>query len=71
MRKRGLTNRWLAERINVNIRTINKIYNKSTIDTQQLLAISKALGINFFQYFSDDIEAALRNAPRPEDDAKA
>ena len=52
LRRQGRTNRWLAERINVNIRTVNKIFEKSVIDTQQLMLISQALGVDFFQYYS-------------------
>ena len=44
LRKQGKTNSWLAKEINVNPRTVNKIFLKSVIDTHQLLQIS-----NFFQ----------------------
>ena len=53
LRRQGKTNRWLAERINVNIRTVNKIFQKSVIDTQQLTLISIALGVDFFRYYSE------------------
>lgn len=52
LRRQGRTNRWLAERINVHPRTINKIFQKSVIDTQQLLHISYALGVDFFEVYS-------------------
>ncbi|MBR5726155.1 MAG: helix-turn-helix transcriptional regulator [Muribaculaceae bacterium] len=52
LRRQGKNNRWLAERINVNPRTVNKIFLKNTIDTQQLLLISRALGVDFFQCYS-------------------
>lgn len=52
LRRQGHTNEWLAERINVHSRTVQKIFLKSTIDTQQLLAISRALGVDFFQLYS-------------------
>ena len=56
LRRQGKTNRWLAERINVNIRTVNKIYQKSVIDTQQLTLISIALGVDFFRYYSEALK---------------
>ncbi len=52
LRRQGHTNEWLAERINVHPRTVQKIFLKSTIDTQQLLAISQALGVDFFLLYS-------------------
>lgn len=52
LRRQGHTNEWLAKRIHVHPRTIQKIFLKSTIDTQQLFLISQALGIDFFQFFS-------------------
>ena len=37
LRRQGKTNRWLAEGINVNMRTVNKIFLKRVIDTQRLM----------------------------------
>ena len=52
LRRQGHTNEWLADRINVHPRTVQKIFLKSTIDTQQLLAISQALEVDFFRLYS-------------------
>lgn len=52
LRRQGHTNEWLAERINVHPRTVQKIFLKPTIDTQQLLAISQVLDVDFFQLYS-------------------
>ncbi len=52
LRRQGKTNRWLADGINVNMRTVNKIFLKRVIDTQRLMQISRLLGVDFFQYFS-------------------
>ena len=52
LHKQGRSNRWLAEGINVNMRTVNKIFLKRVIDTQRLMQISRLLGVDFFQYFS-------------------
>ena len=64
LRSQGKTNRWLAERINVNIRTVNKIFEKSVIDTQQLTLISEALGVDFFRYYSEAL--GLRGSVKEE-----
>lgn len=52
LRRQGKTNQWLAEQISVNLRTVNKIFQKVSIDTQQLMFISLALKVDFFQYYS-------------------
>ncbi len=55
LRRQGKTNGWLAEQINVNPRTINKIFLKSIIDTQQLFQISQVMGVDFFKFYSDEL----------------
>ena len=52
LRRQGKTNAWFAKEINVNQRTVNKIFLKGVIDTHQLLLISQALGVDFFKYYS-------------------
>lgn len=64
LRRQGKNNRWLAERISVNIRTVNKIFEKTVIDTQQLSLISEALGVDFFRYYSEALKTE-ENAPQP------
>lgn len=51
----GRTNKWLAKQINCHPRTINKIFNKTVIDTAQLSRISKALNHDFFRDISDNL----------------
>ena len=53
LRRQGKTNGWLARTINVHPRTINKIFLKSVIDTEQLLQISRAMGVDFFRLYSE------------------
>ncbi|MBO6118449.1 MAG: helix-turn-helix transcriptional regulator [Bacteroidales bacterium] len=55
LRRQGKTNSWFAEQLNVNPRTVNKIFLKSVIDTQQLFLISKALDVDFFRYYSENL----------------
>lgn len=56
LRRQGHTNEWLAEHINVHPRTVQKIFLKPTIDTQQLLTISQALRVDFFRLYSDQVK---------------
>ena len=53
LRRQAKTNRWFAEQINVNPRTVNKIFQKSVIDTHQLLLISRCLKVDFFRFYSN------------------
>ena len=63
LRRQGHTNEWLADQISVNIRTVNKIFLKQTIDIQQLYQISKALDTDFFSTYSN-ILSTLPNKGR-------
>ena len=56
LRRQAKTNRWFAEQINVNPRTVNKIFQKSVIDTHQLLRISRCLNVDFFCYYSNALK---------------
>lgn len=53
LRRQGYTNAWLAEKIGITPRTLQKLFNKPSIDTQQLYVISKALGVDMFKYYSN------------------
>lgn len=58
LRRQNHTNEWLADRIHVHPRTVQKIFAKSTIDTQQLFVISQALGVDFFYQYSQCLSGA-------------
>lgn len=53
LRRQNRTNHWLAEQLGVNARTVNKIFQKSVIDTQQLMVVSQILHTDFFAYYSE------------------
>lgn len=55
LRRQGKTNAWFAKEINVNPRTVNKIFLKGVIDTHQLLLISQVLGVDFFKFYSEQL----------------
>ena len=52
LRRQGHTNQWLADQLGVDRRTLQRLYNKPSIDTQQLLRISRVLGKDFFSLYS-------------------
>ena len=58
LRRQGHTNAWLAERINITPRALQKIFLKQSIDTQQLFAISQALQVDFFEKYSTVLTSA-------------
>ena len=53
LRRQGHTNAWLADQIGVTPRTLQKLFNKSSIDTQQLLRICYVLHTDLFRPYSD------------------
>lgn len=53
LRRSGHTNAWLMDRIGVSERTLQRLFNKPSIDTQQLFLISTAIGIDFFRLYSE------------------
>lgn len=61
LRKQSRSNQWLADQIKCHPRTINKIFKKSVIDTDQLLRISKALNKNFFNIYADILDKKSRD----------
>ena len=52
LRRQSHTNEWLADQIGVCPRTLQRIYNKPSIDTHLLLRISQALHTNLFLPYS-------------------
>lgn len=53
LRRQGHTNEWLMDRIGVSERTLQRLFNKPSIDTQQLFLISTVLEKDFFLYYSN------------------
>lgn len=52
LRRQGHTNEWLMERIGVSERTLQRLFNKPSIDTQKLFLICHALQTDFFRNYS-------------------
>ena len=59
LRRQKKTNQWFADQLCVNIRTVNKIFLKDIIDTEQLYQISYILKTDLFQHYSKE----LKNLP--------
>jgi len=64
LRRQGRTNEWLADKIGVTPRTLQKIFNKHSVNTQQLEIISRALGVDFFCYYSNSLSLPCPMSPR-------
>ena len=62
LRRSGHTNQWLADRIGITPRTLQKLFNKPSIDTQQLFLISRALGVDLFACYSKNIKESPYNS---------
>ena len=62
LRRSGHTNQWLADRIGITPRTLQKLFNKPSVDTQQLLTISRALGADLFSYYSMSLKESPYNS---------
>ena len=56
LRHQHRTNAWLAEQLNIDRRTLQRLYNKPSIDTQQLMRICKILDKDFFRYYSEALQ---------------
>lgn len=57
LRRQGHNNEWLADHIGVTPRTLQRIYNRPSIDTHLLLRISKVLHTNLFLPYFDFVSS--------------
>ena len=57
----GISKSELARRTGIANQNVDRILSKSRIDTDKLVAISKALGYNFFLEFVDSNHSAIAN----------
>jgi plasmid maintenance system antidote protein VapI len=57
LRRQGHNNEWLAGQINVTPRTVQRIFNKPSLDSQLLFNISKALHTNLFRPYTTRLNA--------------
>jgi transcriptional regulator with XRE-family HTH domain len=52
----GMTQSELARRVGTSSQNLGKMLKRSSIDTQRLLKLSKALRFDFFQYYSLQVQ---------------
>jgi len=57
LHRQGRSNQWLADQIGVTPRTLQRIYNKPSIDTQLLFRISQNLRTDLFLPYSNILSA--------------
>jgi lambda repressor-like predicted transcriptional regulator len=53
----GRTVKWLADKIEVAKSTVYKCLKRPSIDCARLMEISLAMDVNFFQIYSDALQA--------------
>ncbi len=55
LHRQSHTNQWLADQMGMDRSTVQRLFNKPSIDTQQLFRISKILGIDLFAHYSEQL----------------
>ena len=61
--ERGLSVTWLAKRLNCSRTNVYKIFDRRTIDTGTLFRISVALGFDFFEILSHELQSRITTTP--------
>ena len=51
---------WLAREIGCSRNHVYKIFNRPSLDADLILRISIAMNFNFFQYYSAEVNAAIK-----------
>lgn len=51
---------WLAREIHCTRNNVYKIFNKSSLDSDLIMKISKVMNFNFFQYYTADFLASMK-----------
>ncbi len=52
LHRQGRTNQWFADQLSVERSTVQRLFNKPSIDTHLLLRISKILNKDLFVHYS-------------------
>ena len=61
LKEDGRSAAWLAQKIGCERGNMYKIFDKFSLDTEQLLSISLAMGENFFNYYVDNYQNSIEN----------
>lgn len=59
LQERSVT--WLAKKLGCTRMSVYRIFEKQSIDTQQLIQISKILGRDFFNEISEELNLTCNN----------
>lgn len=62
--EKGLSVTWLAKRLNCSRTNVYKIFDRRTIDTGTLFRVSIALGFDFFEILSHNLQSRITPPPR-------
>lgn len=57
LNNRGCTKAWLAKQLYCHRTNVGNILKRQSIDTEQLMKISKVMKVNFFQYYTQEYES--------------
>ena len=52
---------WLAREIHCTRNNVYKVFNKPSLDSNLILKISKAMKFNFFQYYTAEFIASVKD----------
>ena len=56
LKKQGRTVSWFTKQLNFSRSNVYKIFEKPTLDTAMLMQISKLLNVDFFQYYTEELD---------------
>lgn len=56
---------WLSRKIHCDRRNIYDIFNRNNIDSNLLMRISMAMGVDFFKVFSDSLQLTINQRITP------
>ena len=59
LENQGRSVTWLAKQLNFSRANLYNIFDKSTLDTAVLMQISQLLKVDFFQYYTDELEMRI------------
>ena len=65
LKDKGYTVVWFAKELSCHRTTIYKAFEKSSIDTQDLMRVSRVLNYDFFSDLSKEFSESMKNTPPP------
>lgn len=59
LRNQGYTVTWLTKELNCSRSNVYKLFEKPTLDSSVLMQLSRLLNVDFFRYYSDELERSM------------